>query len=266
MNLNLKIIFIILSYLFCTNFVSANEGTEEKIRNDINKKFSDTSIVIGEINKVEPLGLYEVEINNNFLYVSEDLKWLVKGDIFNFKTDKNFTQAREYERSISQIKSFKNFITYQSDNEKRVAYVFTDPTCPYCHRLHENIDILNEYGVTVKYIPFPRNGLSGKGYEQSAEIWCQEDKKKAYNKISNNQTDKEYKKPTNECYNIVKNGFELGNNVKVSGTPKTYISNGVISNGFSNVADLLIKADLLDPSNPEELKKIQNKIQFKGLN
>ncbi len=40
--------------------------------------------------------------------------------------------------------------------EKHVITVFTDITCGYCHKLHEQMADYNALGITVRYLAFPR--------------------------------------------------------------------------------------------------------------
>ncbi|WP_414736189.1 thioredoxin fold domain-containing protein [Halomonas elongata] len=50
--------------------------------------------------------------------------------------------------------------------------VFTDISCPYCQQLHQDIPQLNAAGITVHYLPYPRQGLSSAVAQRMASIWC----------------------------------------------------------------------------------------------
>lgn len=50
--------------------------------------------------------------------------------------------------------------------------VFTDTTCGYCRKLHNEIGELNDNGVTVQYLAFPRAGLNSQNYEDMVSVWC----------------------------------------------------------------------------------------------
>ena len=61
---------------------------------------------------------------------------------------------------------------------KHVIYVFTDASCPYCHKLHENLPEINEKGIEVRYIAWPR----GEQFMPTMEaVWCSADRKAAFN-------------------------------------------------------------------------------------
>lgn len=51
-------------------------------------------------------------------------------------------------------------IVYKAPEEKHVITVFTDITCGYCRKLHEQMKDYNALGITVRYLAFPRQGLS----------------------------------------------------------------------------------------------------------
>lgn len=60
--------------------------------------------------------------------------------------------------------------------EKAVLNVFTDSSCPYCKKLHEEVSKLQEAGISVHYIPYPRGGSRGPGYQELKQVWCAKDK------------------------------------------------------------------------------------------
>ncbi|MCC2524935.1 thioredoxin domain-containing protein [Vibrio coralliilyticus] len=48
------------------------------------------------------------------------------------------------------------YIVYRAENEKDVITMFSDYTCAYCQRDHENISQLNDAGITVRVAPYGR--------------------------------------------------------------------------------------------------------------
>src|SRR5690606_21402114 len=58
-------------------------------------------------------------------------------------------------------------IIFEPDGERLATLtVFTDLDCPYCRRLHGEIEALNGMGIAVRYLAFPRQGLEGETYEK----------------------------------------------------------------------------------------------------
>ncbi len=70
-------------------------------------------------------------------------------------------------------------IVYKAPQEKHVITVFTDITCGYCHKLHEQMSDYNALGITVRYLAFPRQGLQSEAEQNMKAIWCAKDRNKA---------------------------------------------------------------------------------------
>ena len=69
--------------------------------------------------------------------------------------------------------SEEDMIVFSPEGEPR-AYisVFTDVTCFYCQKLHQEVPELNKRGVEVRYLAYPRAGVDSDGYRQLASAWC----------------------------------------------------------------------------------------------
>jgi len=105
--------------------------------------------------------------------------------------------------------------------------VFTDTTCPYCHKLHAEVPELNRLGIEVRYVAFPRQGLGSPGDEQLQAVWCSKDRRASMDKMVAGETIKAPK-----CANPVTRQFELGQSIGVSGTPAIVLENGQMIPGY----------------------------------
>ena len=70
-------------------------------------------------------------------------------------------------------------IQFISENEKHSIYVFTDVTCAYCRIFHSNISEYLDRGISVSYLAFPRDGMSGSSSENMKSAWCSSDRASA---------------------------------------------------------------------------------------
>ncbi len=72
-------------------------------------------------------------------------------------------------------------VTYKAEDEKTSIMVFSDPTCGYCRKLHGDIEKLNNAGVTVRILFYPRSLLTGdsisvaKIVDSLKTAWCSKD-------------------------------------------------------------------------------------------
>ena len=141
------------------------------------------------------------------------------------------------------------------------VYVFTDPTCGYCRKLHSEHEGYEELGLQVHLIPYPRYGLSAKndGYNQWLSVACSASPVEAYNEVSAGApvpllTAKGER--LQECVDKISDGYNFGKNMGVSGTPNVIAKavNGkkLINPGYLPVAQLA-EALGIEKATPEPL-------------
>tara|TARA_Y100000310_G_scaffold86458_1_gene83331 strand:- start:22 stop:891 length:870 start_codon:yes stop_codon:yes gene_type:complete len=137
--------------------------------------------------------------------------------------------------------------------KKGDLFVLTDPTCGYCHKVEEDMDVYLSSGIEVHYIPYPRAGVHDIK-SQGMALWgaaaCSDEPAKAYHEISTGAVDK-YPLPKDanaECLDVVKEGYAYGRKIGISGTPFMYIVNSSQDSyaqpGYARAVDLLPKVGL----------------------
>ena len=109
--------------------------------------------------------------------ISDDAQYVTDGEISVIENGQ-FTgldidfEARKNQSVFAELDE-SQLITYPAtSSERAVIYVATDVNCPFCRKLHQQIDSLNKKGVTVKTIGYPIYEASP---EQMRGIWCQAD-------------------------------------------------------------------------------------------
>lgn len=124
-------------------------------------------------------GLKTVLTDSGVLYVSEDGKHILQGPLYD-------VSGKEPVNVTNQLLGTKldalkdQMIVYKAPKEKHVITVFTDITCGYCHKLHQQMKEYNDLGITVRYLAFPRQGLESQAEKDMQSIWCTADKAKAF--------------------------------------------------------------------------------------
>lgn len=126
-------------------------------------------------------GLYEMVSGGDVAYVTADGVHLIQGTMFNVPEKKNVSEATLAKLRVKEMASIdkKSLIVFpaKGGKAKHTLTVFTDPSCPYCKRLHQEIPKLNEMGVTVQYALYARTGTGTLTSRQLSEIMCSSDKK-----------------------------------------------------------------------------------------
>lgn len=103
-------------------------------------------------------GMKTVLTNSGVLYVTDDGKHIIQGPMYDVSGAQpvNVTNGL----LMTHLKALeKEMIVYKAPQEKHVITVFTDITCGYCHKLHEEMKDYNALGITVRYLAFPRRGV-----------------------------------------------------------------------------------------------------------
>jgi len=182
-------------------------------------------------------GLYEVAVGEDMFYITKDGIYMVMGSIFNLKTRENLTndrrsqirQARNPERqkAIDAV-SEKDMVVFAPETEiKYTVNVFTDVDCGYCAKFHNEVPSLNEAGVKVRYLAFPRAGIGSGTYKEMVSVWCAEDQQQAMTDAKARRKVKPAK-----CNNPIASQYELGQKIGVNGTPALVLSNGELVPGY----------------------------------
>ena len=87
-------------------------------------------------------GLLQVQTDKGLFYTSDDGKYFLQARIFNLDEGmRNETETTLTKMRIDGIEHFKDsVIEYKADKEKYVVNVFTDITCGYCRKLHNQME------------------------------------------------------------------------------------------------------------------------------
>jgi len=180
--------------------------------------------------------VYEAMYGTEVVYVSADGKYFISGDLIDLDTRKNLSElAKQSVRKEIMDKQDNKPIIFKAKNEKHKLTVFTDIDCPYCAKLHREVPKLNEAGVTVEYLMFPRAGLKSNSYKKAVSVWCADDPLKA-------MTAAKKREPIDDktCDNPIEAQYSLGGEVGVNGTPALITSTGKLIPGYVP-ADRLVK-------------------------
>ena len=127
-------------------------------------------------------------------------------------------------------------IVYKPEKTDYVLTVFSDTSCPYCQKLHEELDKLIENNIEIRYILFPRFGQNSDAYVQMISIWCSEDKKLALDNVFDDKTIEQ----NTQCDNPMIENLDLAQKLSVTGTPMMFTENGTVIPGYQP-ADEIIK-------------------------
>ena len=230
----------VVTFLLCMTLVSsafnagAAERIEERLTRSLQQVFPDIEITRVSSTPIE--NIYEVIIGPDVVYMTDDARFILKGDLIDIKERRNLS---EDVRASSRADSLKNipeseYIEFTSKESKDTIYVFTDIDCGYCRKLHRDVPELNDNSITVRYLAYPRAGIGSSVYRRMGDVWCAEDRQQAL-------TDAKSGRPVeaNDCKNPVENQYLLGKKLGVRGTPAIFLESGRALSGYMPPDELL---------------------------
>ncbi|PID67013.1 MAG: thiol:disulfide interchange protein [Gammaproteobacteria bacterium] len=182
-------------------------------------------------------GLYEVQINGQIIYLSNDGEKVISGSVYDLKNKISHTEMasnRLRKEALAEIADADKII-YQAKDEKYKVTVFTDISCPYCTKLHKQVPAFNDLGITVEYLAFPRAGIGSETEKKMQRVWCAENKTLALTEAKENN-----KFPKKSCDGKqVAQQFLLGDELGINATPTMVLSDGELQSGYMTPDDLL---------------------------
>lgn len=171
-------------------------------------------------------GMKTVLTNSGVLYVTEDGKHMIQGPLYDVSGPQPINTTNSM--LMTHLNALeKEMIVYKAANEKHVITVFTDITCGYCHKLHEQMADYNALGITVRYLAFPRQGMQSEAADNMKAIWCAKDRNKTFDDAMAGKGVK-----AASCDVDIADQYALGVQFGVSGTPAIVLSNGYVVPGY----------------------------------
>ncbi len=205
----------------------ADPDRDSRLREAINEVFPDV-----EIDRIKPApipGLYEVMLGTDMVYMSEDGRYILQGDLIDLGERVNLSErerAAARKQLLASIPASET-IDFAPSNPEHTVYVFTDITCGYCRRFHQHMAELNSKGVAVRYLAFPRAGVDSESFREMESVWCAADPTTAITRAKQGD-----QVAAAQCDNPVQRQYELGQSLGVRGTPAIYLEGGQEMPGY----------------------------------
>jgi thiol:disulfide interchange protein DsbC len=169
-------------------------------------------------------GIYEAVIGDDMIHFDPKLSHFIVGNLIDAKTMTNLTEDRISELSAIDVKQLPldNAIKFVRGKGERVMYVFTDVDCPFCTRLEQTIQTMDN--VTVYNFMFPIDSLHPAATNKQKSIWCAKDRLAAWQDAVLRQ--KHASNVPTDCKNPVDETKALGAKLGVRATPSFFLADG----------------------------------------
>lgn len=229
-----RIVLVMILLLALPGLVHADSDAPRELRERI-----ETLVPSGQASSVRetPLqDLYEVRFGAQVFYMSGDGRYVLEGELVELDSRQNLTSSARSQgrQEILGDLSEGGMVVFPAEGESRhVITVFTDVDCPYCRRLHDEVAELNEQGVTVRYLMFPRSGEGTPTYDKMVSIWCADDRAQAMERAKAGRSIDE-----NQCETPVREHLRAGQMMGVNGTPAILLESGDMIPGYRPAGEI----------------------------
>lgn len=176
---------------------------------------------VDKVSKIEQAGLYEVVSGRNVLYLDASMRYLFEGNLIDLEKKSNLTAARieQLNRIDFSTLPLKDAIVSVKGNGKRKLAAFSDPDCPYCRKLEDELaDVDN---VTIYTFLYPIVSLHPNSLDRASNVWCAPDRAKAWSvAVKGGDT------VAKRCETPIPRNIELGKKLGINGTPTLIFADG----------------------------------------
>ena len=251
-----KIIFFLLATIFIfAQACGASQTTYDKEAHDCARchvlnqedaaailKDAIPDVKILNVGQAPAKGYWEILLQSGerkgIVYINYSKKTFLSGAIIDIKEKKNLTKDRFDE--LNKVDASKipldDALVMGDIKAKYRAIVFSDPDCPYCGKMHEEmkkvLEKRKDIVFLIKMFPLP---MHPDAYWKSKSIVC----KKSLQLFEDNFAKKKIDKA--ECASsAVDDNIKLAAQLGISGTPALVLSDGKVISGYLE-ADALIK-------------------------
>ncbi len=203
---------------------SAAWADEAAVRRMIQKRLGGSER-IESVQKAPWGGLYEVVVGGEdgpqIFYVDGAASVLIVGRAFDARTGRDLTEERERQLTVVPWGKlpWQWAITSTRGSGRRKIAILSDPNCPYCRRLEEDLQKLDDITVHI----FPYAVIKPESVRQAKAVWCSKDRVKAWNDLMFRRI--EPRAPA-ECANPIEDLIRFGRAIGARSTPVWFLENG----------------------------------------
>ena len=199
---------------------SAAAASEATVKQAMQKKYP--GVQVEGVTKTPITGIYEVFVGGDVFYVDENVNYMIMdGRLIDVARKVDLTDERLRVLTATKFDQLPLDLALRMDkgNGKRKLAYFSDPNCPYCKRLDQELAKLTDVTVHVFLYPI----LSQDSYEKAKAVWCSKDRVKAYYEMMLNGNPP---KTAGTCDTPIEKILAYGRQQNIRGTPTLFFADG----------------------------------------
>lgn len=190
-------------------------------------------VEITQVSESPVPGLFEVVVGTQIVYMDKTARYMIDGDLVDLSSRENYTERTKSKIRLTSLNALSedNMLVYKPGQVDHTVTVVTDINCPYCRRLHAEMDGYMKNNIKVRYVFMPLKGQDD--FDITVSVWCSKDRNKALDRA---KAGEEIEKLT--CDNPIKKHLALARTLGVRGTPAIILESGELIPGYVPVAKL----------------------------
>lgn len=179
-------------------------------------------------------GIYEVTMGRNIAYTDRDGRLFLFGHLFDMTTQRDLTAERQEAANRLDFDSLPlgDAIKTVRGNGGKVVAVFSDPDCPYCRKLEQELGKVDD--ITVYTFLMPLVQLHPQAKDKSVAVWCANDRSAAWQSVITQDTKGILEAAADSkggCEHPVDRNLALAARLGINGTPTLIAGDGRMKSG-----------------------------------
>jgi thiol:disulfide interchange protein DsbC len=210
-----------LAFAAAAMLVVTVHADETAVRTTMQRMFPDDGAPA--IAETPVRGLYEVAIDGQIFYVTEDGAYLLGGPLIDTRGRRNLTDARlaELNKIPFDKLNTKLAISWVKGSGARKLAIFEDPDCPYCKALETTLNEVDD--LTVYVFLYPIDQLHPEAAAKSRAVWCAPDRTKAWADVMRNGA---VPSGAAKCADPIAEIAAFAKRHRINGTPTMVLADG----------------------------------------
>lgn len=190
----------------------------------------------GRISTTPLPGIYEVVMGRNVAFLEASGRYFIFGRLFDMEKQEDITSEAETAQPASPAVDFASLplqhaIKRVHGQGRRALAVFSDPDCPYCKKLEQELTQVDD--VTVYTFLLPLDQLHPDSRAKANAVWCSKDRAAAWSALMHKGTVPQKTKGCEAPHRAV---LPLAEKLGIGGTPYLVAGDGRTLPGASTAA------------------------------
>ncbi len=219
-------LFLVFIASFATQIIA--DTLEQNVLKQLAERLP--RLPVDSISKTPLPGIYEITFGTRVIYVDQNVRYLLNGELLDLQTGESATKERTKNLKAAKLRRLdeKSMIIYGDPDAEHTVTIFTDIECGYCRKLHQEMADYLEQDIRIRYLAYPRAGLTSSAARIAESVWCSDNPNQAMT------TAKQGGQPEPKTCddNPIAAHYQLGQQFGISGTPALVFDNGEILPGY----------------------------------